>query len=278
MLSTEERNKLINRFLSGEMSGEEYGAFRRAVREDPCLRRELEGESAVDALLHDSAGCAETDIRYESYVDRAVGSVHVPGDTSGAHLRLRIYALAATLVIVALGGYVLSTLSIRREKASSLGITSQGGYLSVPREGKSVTRFAGSAVLVAEEGTKARVLEEGEGLVKVVVAQGNVCFDLSGEHSTEVSVVTPHGAVMPQGTVFRVVVTELETEVTVLEGAVEVVHRKRPNSPQVVSSGGTAMADFRTLQTAELLDRRICRRRTALLRTYVGWVRDQMEG
>jgi ferric-dicitrate binding protein FerR (iron transport regulator) len=81
-----------------------------------------------------------------------------------------------------------------------------------------------------------------------------------------------------EGTVFRVVVTELETEIMVLEGAVEVVHRSSPGSFRRLAAGRTGFADHRSLQSSAALTPELCERRTTLLRTYVEWVEHQMRG
>ena len=71
---------------------------------------------------------------------------------------------------------------------------------------------------------------------------------------------------------------ELETEIMVLEGMVEVVHRNDLDSPQMLMAGGTGFADFKSLQRMANLTPEICERRTSMLRTYVGWIQKQVHG
>ncbi len=74
----------------------------------------------------------------------------------------------------------------------------------------------------------------------------------------------------------RVVVTELETEVAVLEGSAEVTHRYDREAFLELPAGVSAIADFSTLRDAEKPG--TDEHRALMFREYVEWVRRQARG
>lgn len=275
MLNSHDNEQLIRRFLAGELREKELAEFQDLLQKDPELRNRLDAESGTEALVHDAAGSPAPDIRYKAIVDRTVGTLDTERRGTGAWLK--VYAVAATLLLMVLGGYALRMRS-PMEPGPSVSEQTTGSPVHIRENAKSITRLARNAVLVSEQGTKAQVMKRDDGSVQVVIAQGNAFFDVASLDGSELDVVTPHSAMTLHGTVFRVVVTELETEISVLEGAVEVVHRNHLDSPRLLMAGVTGFADFSSLQTAQPMAPEMCERRKSLLRTYVGWVQEQMNG
>lgn len=152
-------------------------------------------------------------------------------------------------------------------------------YRTVPQNGKSITRLSQQALLVSEEGTKARVTADSGNGISVIFAQGNAVLDITDSNRTAISIVTPHGIIIcDKAMVCNVVVTELETEVTVLAGSIEAAHRNDPATSILLTTGSVGYADYTALQVVEPLTMALCKQRTVLLRAYIAWVQQQAHG
>jgi len=281
MLTDNERAKLMERFLTGTMDAEELRTFTDMLEHEPQLRSELERESGVDALLHNAGTGTLADKRFDAALDRAVGkAVPLPSKKQGI-LRghwMQLYALAASLLLVASGMYIVAS----RQQTSVASAGNEKGPDMLQREncrhdGKSIYRLSDRALFLSEEGSKVKVIPGDDSAVNVVLSQGNVCFDIGDDDPHTITVATPHAAViLSKRAVTRVVVTELETEIAVLEGNAEVIHRYHRNHPRELATGGTVFADFKTVQVAQNLAPEVCESRTNMFKAYVSWVQKQV--
>jgi ferric-dicitrate binding protein FerR (iron transport regulator) len=267
----------VERFLTGEMGEKDALQFRKRCSNDSELKQELEQESGVDALLSDSGNVAMHDVRFSAVVDRVLGSNDSQSSKKGP-LWLYVYAVAATLVLALLGGYGIRSLLPLPSKGASTIETGKAGEVVIPSTGRTVTRLAEKALFVSEQGTKAKVVKRNGNSIQVLIAQGNICFDVSETGDREIIVATPHTAIAVQGAVTRVVVTELETEISVLDGMAEVVHRYDSGTTRVMPAGSTCFADFQKLETTAILTREVCENKTNMFRDYVTWIQKQARG
>lgn len=274
-MNANSRSEMVGRFLAGGLSGEEIEMFRELLEKDAFLRQELEEEAGIEALSHLAFARDETQHNYDHLIDKAIHQGKKQGSTSTAFW-INVYAVAATITLLALG---VHAISIALSKNTRLRASENASdYVSVPRDGKSLTWLSPNAVLLTEPGTRAHLKDGEESRKQVVIAQGNAFFDIPELRGAPVSVITPHTAITINNTVVRIVVTELETEISVFEGDVEVVHRDDRDRILHLATGGTGFADHRTLQMTNSLDSEMCQRRVSLFRTYVGWVKNQMKG
>lgn len=279
MKNIQEKKQLVTEFLSGEMKPERIVRFEKMCRKDSELRALLEKHAAMDALLYEQQGTSATEGNYREMVDEILFGNEAGKKNRRVSFWLRAYAIAATLLVVLSGGLLLqkntNQQSLKRSKAETVGIP---GSHPIPQSGKSITRITSDAVLISEEGTRARVVTVGDTAATVIIAQGNVSLDVKGTSGGTYSVVTPHTAVTLHGTVIRAVVTELETEINVLEGSVEVVHRYNSDVTRRLHAGHIVFADSRSLETETRLTPEVCSSRKNLLRAYVQWVQEQKNG
>jgi ferric-dicitrate binding protein FerR (iron transport regulator) len=183
---------------------------------------------------------------------------------------MQLYAIAATLLLFIACAYI----SIIRKGSTVQPHLVNAGY---SHSGKSIYQLSDGAFFLSEEGSKVRIMRgENNFPEHVILSQGNICFDISGIEPDTITVATPHAAVvLSKRTVTRLVVTELETEVTVLEGNAEVIHRYHRDKQQKLAAGGTVYADFNAVQVAQNLAPEVCQSRTSIFKTYISWVQKQ---
>jgi len=275
MKDSGKRDEVLRRFLTGDIEGEELVEFQSVLHNDPDIRRRLNKTSGFEALMYDAVGQPVNDIRYSAVADKVVNGTR--DVNRAAPTWLKLYALAATIVLVVVGGLLLESRVVP-ESSAPTATTDHNRPATLRQNAKSITRLAPDAVFVSEEGTKARVIKDADSVVNVVIAQGNTWFDVASRHNRQVHVVTPHGAASLHEAVFRIIVTELATEILVFDGMVEVVHREHRDSPEVLLAGSMGYADFLSINTAQTLNIDICQQRKLLLQTYLGWVREQVQG
>jgi hypothetical protein len=273
------KKQLVAEFLNGEMKPEKIAWFETMCRKDMELQELLEKNATMDALLYEQHSTCGNEEKYPEMVDALLFGNEVMKKSRRVSFWLRAYAVAATLLVVLSGGLLLqkniTRQSLKRSDAEPVRIP---GSHPIPQSGKSITRITSDAVLISEEGTRARVVSVGDTATTVIVAQGNVSLDVKGTSGGAYTVVTPHTAVTLHGTVVRVVVTELETEINVLEGSVEVVHRYNTDVARELHAGHIVFADSRSLETETRLTPEVCNSRKNLLRAYVQWVQEQKNG
>lgn len=273
-MTESERRKQIERFLSGKMDADALNVFKEKLDLEPQLRSELECESGIDALLYNAGSSTGTDQSFITALDKVMRKPVSQGRSknvlSGRWMQL--YAIAATLLLAVAGIYVAKIREGTVVQSYPNLVNAQAN-----RSGKSIYKLFGSAFFLSEEGTKVRIIRgENEFPDQVILSQGNVCFDVSGIEPNTITVATPHAAVvLSKSVVTRVVVTELETEVAVLDGNAEVIHRYHLDKLQELAAGGTVYIDFNTLQVAHNLAPEVCQSRTSLFRTYISWVQKQ---
>jgi len=275
-----EKTRDVERYLLGEMGEEEILQFKKRMDDDRELREILERESGVEAAILGSQECRVNDIRFSKAIDRALALQQSTGPR-GKRVPdwLVVYAIAATLVLVLLGGYSIRLLLKESSHVAKVASHTIGkGSIAIPQKGKSITKLTDNAVLVTEEGTKAQVIKTADSAINVLVAQGNACFDVPNNNHLEITIATPHMAVTLNSAVVRLIVTELETEIVVLDGSAEVVHRYSTETSHTLLAGNTGFADYRLWKATSSLTPEVCENKTALLRTYVDWVRKQAHG
>ena len=105
------------------MDKESIQQFQNDLNNDPEMRSMLEQESGVEALLLNNIGTSRSDIRYSSLVDKTLEKASPMLNATKSPLWLRIYAIAATLIMMVLGGGVVFNLlkpgtSVLSEKTS----------------------------------------------------------------------------------------------------------------------------------------------------------------
>lgn len=272
MMAESERRKQIEYFLSGKMNTEDLTAFSKMLDLEPQLRSELEHESGIDALLYNAGTSTETDQSFITALDKVMGKPVSSGKKKNvlAGHWMQLYAIAATLLLFIACAYI----SIIRKGSTVQPHLVNAGY---SHSGKSIYQLSDGAFFLSEEGSKVRIMRgENNFPEHVILSQGNICFDISGIEPDTITVATPHAAVvLSKRTVTRLVVTELETEVTVLEGNAEVIHRYHRDKQQKLAAGGTVYADFNAVQVAQNLAPEVCQSRTSIFKTYISWVQKQ---
>jgi hypothetical protein len=277
MLTIDDKKLMVERFISGLMEEKELAEFTSALERDGELRSLLDVASGTEALLHAAVKTPASNFRYEQLTDRMFGPNEVKTVSAGSRW-LPVYAVAATLVIMLMGGYIFVNGRNMPAVTADANVKAAGSPVALPqkmRSGKSIIRLTPTTLLLAEEGTKSRIIRDADSAVHIVISQGNACFDVAKSERLPITVATPHTAIVLNGSVTRVVVTELETEVSVLEGSVEVVHRYDGAATRELSVGGSIFADFTTLQTADALTLEACESRKSMFRAYVAWVQQQ---
>lgn len=276
MLAENERGKLIDQFLSGTMDAGELHKFTDMLDNDPQLRYELEQKSGVDALLHSAGNATSDNQHFIIALDKVLGKPVLNRTKKNVLVGywVQLYAVAASLLLAVAGVYIVNMrkdASFHRQ-AVSVSTTSCHG-------GKSIYNLSDGSLFLSEEGSKVRVLPGKGNDVNVVLSQGNVCFDVPDTALHTITVATPHAAViLEKRAVTRVVVTELETEVAVLEGNAEVIHRYNRDQLRELATGGTILADFEAVQVAQNLSPEVCGNRTNLFKAYISWVQKQARG
>lgn len=279
MKDIKQRKDLIEEFYNGEMDPAAVEKLERQSRKDPELRTLLNEKSGLEALLLDQKDDRVSGKRYADIVDGILGDKTAGNVIIRSSLWLRGYAIAATLLVVLTGGVLLRKNMVKYQVEHTRKTTaSVPENIAIPQSGKSVARIADNATMVCEEGTRVKVLESGDSAATIIIAQGNVCLDVRGTISDAYTVVTPHMAVTLHGTVVRMVVTELETEVNVLEGSVAVVHRYDHSTSRMLEAGHIVFADCKSLKTETRLSRDVCESRIVMLRAYVRWIQQQKNG
>jgi hypothetical protein len=280
MLTIDDKKRMVERFLSGEMRQPELAAFTAALEHDSELRLLLDAESGMEGLLHDALKAPLSVMQYETLTDRTLGLTKEK-TASGGDRWLHIYAIAATLLIMVMGGYTFITSKNMKNVTAGVNAPLPSRTVTTPhkmRSGKTIIHVTPTTLLLAEEGTKSHVIHDGDSAIQIVISQGNACFDVAKNEQLPITVATPHTAITLNGSVTRIVVTELETEVSVLEGEVEVVHRYDQDAARELPVGASIFADFKTLQAAEALAPAVCESRTTIFRAYVAWVQQQAHG
>jgi len=274
MMTESERRKLVELFLTGKMDSAALDAFKERLDIDPQLRCELERESGIDALLYKTITYREADQSFIDALDKVIRQPVSPRRSKNVlgGYWIQLYAIAATLLLFVAGAYIAKIRKGIVVKSYTNLVDTQ-----LNRSGKSMYKLSENAFFLSEEGTKVRIMRgENKFTDQVVLSQGNVCFDVSGIEPNTITVATPHAAVvLSRRAVTRVVVTELETEVAVLEGSTEVIHRYHSDKLQELTAGGTVYVDFNALQVAQNLTPEVCQSRTSLFRTYISWVQKQ---
>jgi len=273
MLTFDERRKLVERFCTGAMKQDELLKFTDMLEHDGELRELLDQESGVEALLHGCGSTTLADRRFEHALNRTVS---MAPKTITRIPWVHLYALAASLLLIVMGGYQLSGWS--QSKKLFDNSHSAAAQKDIKRNGKSIMRLTPNTLYLSEEGSKVKVVDDGDNVVNVVLQQGNICFEVGNGESRMITVATPHTAIVLGGTVTRVVVTELETEIAVLEGAAEVVHRYHRDAPQPLVAGSAVLADYTDMTFASALAPDVCESRTLLFRKYISWVQKQVHG
>lgn len=276
MLTNEEHDKLVERFLTGAMNADELQKFTDILEHDPGVRKLLERESGVESLLHGSGSTSLADRRFDRALNTAVGTAT---RRTVALPWMHLYALAASLLLVIMGMYLFTGRAVNRSDSTVAGI-SPHHVVQCPAEhgGKAIMRLTAHTLVLSEEGSRVKLVNGNDGAVHVVVSQGNICIEVDKKESLQITVATPHSAIVLSGAVTRVVVTELETEVAMLEGSAEVIHRYNRESRQLLTAGYTVLANYDEVTPVAALAPEVCENRTVLFRKYVTWVQKQAHG
>jgi hypothetical protein len=148
----------------------------------------------------------------------------------------------------------------------------------IPDDRKSYIRLADSTGLLAQRGSRVRVQERTDSTIALLMAEGNCIFSVKKNGFHRFGVLTPHASITVTGTVFRVLVTELETEVTVYEGAVVFTPREGGAAGDTLYAGAAAVADIASPGTALLDSSRMLKTRRSLLRDYLEWLNTESLG
>ena len=141
--------------------------------------------------------------------------------------------------------------------------------ITIPEDKKTFTRISAETGILAEPGTRIRLREHTDTSVVVLMAAGNALFVVGKQRYEAFVVVTPHSVVSVTGTIFRVVVTDIESEITVYEGSVEVAHEGHRHVLTPVGSGATCVADDDSVITSDLENDLLVGRRRELLGRYL---------
>lgn len=281
MLTESERKKLIEDFLGGIMNSEALSTFTDMLKHDSKLRHELERESGVDALLHGTASASIADQYFSNALNSAIRKqVSINTVKKGFSLNwMKIYALAASMLLALAGVYIASLHKTSMIK-ELFSVNDHESSMNVAfNSGKSIYRLSNGSLFLSEEGSKLRVLHGDNSAINVVLSQGNVCFEMSKSDSNTITVATPHAAIiLSNRNITRIVVTELETEIAVLEGNAEVVHRFHRDQQKELAAGGTVFAGFDAVQVVQSIAPEICENRTNMFKAYISWVQKQARG
>lgn len=308
MKQEHENNDLALRFLQGQLSPEETRAFLKRVRGDSGLRRALAEESRDEsALLH--AACtsdvlclstgpanepgtagALSDSEWRRIAREAVGRANARAQTERPALALtrerRLYALAAVIVLAVLG---LGTIAIFRtalpapsrpasvaehaaEPRETHTAEQEHRLAAIPQDKKVYTKVSETTGFLAEQGSRARLYEKSDTTATVLVASGNLLFGVEADTHERFTIVTPHAVVTVPGAVLRVVVTELESEVTVYDGHADIVHQRQPGLQTSLSPGTTCVADRSSLIGSGLSNERLVEKRAKLFKDYLAFL------
>lgn len=275
-----DRSDIINRFLNGEMEADELIEFEKKLRDDRVLRKMFDDASAIESVL-----CAKNSVKagkgssFEKIVTRSIASHALPVQRRRFMVWHRVYAIAASLIIMIMGGYIAGNKFNGQKVAASSNVKSKGPVADKSvLPGKSIMRLTPHAVYLAEEGTKSKIIRQSDSGITVAVSQGNICFDVHDHKKQPITVATPHTAIILSEAVTKVVVTELETEVSVLEGTVQVVHRFNSTIAGEFAAGVALYADYRSFDFSEALTSDVCDNRKSVFRAYIAWVQKQAHG
>lgn len=279
MKDIKRQKELIQEFYNGEMDAAAVEKLEKMSRKDPELQTLLNEKSGMEALLLEQKGDHISGGRYSDIVDNVLYGKATGNYVVRSSLWLRGYAIAATLLVVLAGGILLRKNFVKYQVEHVQKTTEHvPENIAIPQSGKSIARIADNAMMVSEEGTRVKVLESGDSATTIIVAQGNVSLDVRGNVDGDYTVVTPHIAVTLHGTVVRTVVTELETEINVLEGSVSVVHRYDHSASRELEAGHIVFADYKSLKAETRLTQEVCESRIAIFRAYVRWIQEQKNG
>lgn len=275
MKSSENNKKLIERFLNGELDDQEQMEFEHSLSNDSALCEMLEAAASLEGMLHGQDKTLRGRGTFEHIVTESRLSGKAKINQSNHVQWQRLYAIAATLVIIILGGYIVK-LTMQQLPVNVARVNESPEHREVKKAaGKTITRITPSTVFLAEEGTRSRILRQDDSSITLMVSQGNICFDVNGPESRPIIVATPHSAITLSQSVTRIVVTELETEVTVLEGTAEVIHRSDRTKSGTLKAGSALFADYTTLTFADALAKNVCDSRKTVFRAYLAWVQKQ---
>ena len=284
MKDINKQKERIEEFFNGEMDSAAIEKFEKQCRKDPELQVLLDEKSGLEALLLEhkgehAAGGHYAGGHYNDMIDEILYSKEKQHIISRNSIWLRVYAIAATLLVVLSGSLLLQKNLVKYQLEHTVKKTEYiPENITIPQSGKSIARIADNAFMVSEEGTRVKVLESGDSAATIIIAQGNVSLDVRGTTVNTYTVVTPHMAVTLHGTVVRLVVTELETELNVLEGSVAIVHRYDHSVTRELEAGHIVFADCKSLKTETRLTPEVCESRIEMLRAYVRWIEEQKNG
>jgi hypothetical protein len=275
MTDKKDNRDMVERFLANQMGVEERERFVDAVRNDPALKSLLERESGIEALAAIAGNMVPADSRYVQVMDRALGITAAPFRKKHSTW-LGWYACAATVALMVTGGYIIHATQSRA--GSSTGAVAENGGNEIPRSGKKIVELTSGTLFLAEEGATVRTVWNGDSSVNVLVSQGNICFDVAKGDDALVTVATPHAAIVLGSSVTRIVVTEIETEVAVLDGNATVIHRYNREMVDAHSGGTMVIADITAMRTSGATLPELYESRKLMFREYVSWVRRQAHG
>ncbi|MBD3243077.1 MAG: hypothetical protein GF331_20975 [Chitinivibrionales bacterium] len=277
----------LRRALAAESAVE--GALMHAGEGPAALtERDMPGNDTDTAHLSHGRNGSFSEGEWRNMVREAITQANAPADPAPVSLapsrERRLYALAAVLVLALLGLATVATfryvLPARgdRQAAAMTATTAEHPPLSaedhlqlasIPQDKKVYTKIADASGFLAEQGSRARLYEKTDSTATVLVASGNLLFGVEENSFTQFTIVTPHSVVTVSGTILRVVVTELESEVTVYDGHADVVHQRRPGLQTRVPPGNTCVADRNSLIASGLSNERLVQKRARLFREYL---------
>jgi ferric-dicitrate binding protein FerR (iron transport regulator) len=174
------------------------------------------------------------------------------------------HASGAPLPVATPADTVISRLHVSPvERYGRIG--SGRGAIPLPAPRQGVIPLAGRSAILAEAGAKLVVRAEADSVAAIELFRGSALFVVEPKRYRSFTVLTPHVQVRVTGTIFRVSVDSLRTEVAVLEGSVDILRHGDRERLLSLAEGHCAEAQPDTVVMRMIRDSRTLAGRGRLL-------------